>query len=168
MWPVLLLLAGKNRAPRLLFWSIVGLNLGRAASIVLWPSGSLAIRTHMRADGLAWGCLAAFALVYFPGFEVRKWAFWICLTAAPFFIAARTGMNYVPAWMGVIILAAMTVLPASLAAIAVATVEHPHWHVSRLLDSPVSHGLASAPMACICGSSCSFSWTWEYHFAAAG
>ena len=122
VWPVMLLFVGRNRAPRVLFWVIIGLNICRAASIMFWPAISLTTRTHMRADGLAWGCLAAFALAYSPRFELRGRVFWTCVVAVPFLVNTRSGL---------------TTAPAMFAAIVLATVQHPHWRLSRLLDSPV-------------------------------
>ena len=130
IWPAILILAGLRRAPRWLFHAILAVCAWRVISplclggfardgtgklILFWDD----MHTDMRADGLLWGCLAAFAF--------------------------RAGRPRVPAWglaacalgLGISFhhFPLVAVVPISCAGLVLGTAQNPAWSISRSLES---------------------------------
>ncbi len=116
VWPCILALAGRNRAPRILFWSIMAVWLWRPLATLQWPSPAMMLRTDLRADGLLWGCLAAFA---YRRIRIPGW-----LLAASLLVVTLTLSRY--RWT--------VILPLALAAIVTATAQRPGSILSSALD----------------------------------
>jgi peptidoglycan/LPS O-acetylase OafA/YrhL len=122
IWPVTLALAGRNRAPKVLFWIIMAFNVWRAvATMFLSPGPNFALRTDVRGDGLLWGCMAAFAYEQFPRFRIPPSAFAGSIAAAPVLFSSFAGASLFPVLVAVAVLA---------------TVQHPRWPVSSVLEWP--------------------------------
>jgi peptidoglycan/LPS O-acetylase OafA/YrhL len=124
IWPCVLLLAGRARAPRVLFWSIMAVCAWRSLILLLWQSPAMMFRTDLRVDGLLWGCLAAFA---FRRIRVPGWAL-----AASIAAAAIISSNYRYG-------AGLVILPAAIAASVLATAQRPGSMIASALDwSPIA------------------------------
>jgi peptidoglycan/LPS O-acetylase OafA/YrhL len=83
------------------------------------PGPIIAVRTDIRGDGLLWGCLAAFAYARFPRFQIPRFVFVASVILAPILFS---------------LFAALCVFPVLVAAAVLATVQHPGWTVSSLLE----------------------------------
>lgn len=118
-WPFLFLALGA-RSPKVLFWSILAVNLWRGFSFLHDPT-SLFTRTDLCADGLLWGCLGAFALRC--GKDFSRLA-----TFAPLFLGASVLL-----WHQNL---GLTIVPILLCASVVATSQSRSM-VSRILDHPI-------------------------------
>ena len=120
IWPFVFIRAGRARAPGLLFWSILSLCVWRSLVLLVWQAPAMMFRTDMRADGLLWGCLAAFALRHS---RVHGLVFAVSIVAATVIsIDYRYG-------------AGLVILPAALAASVLATAQRPGWILSAVLDA---------------------------------
>ena len=119
VWPCVLLLAGRARAPRVLFWSIMTVCVWRSLILLVWQSPGIMFRTDLRADGLLWGCLAAFA---FRSIRIPGLVFAVSIVAAavvPSFYRYGAGL---------------VILPAALAAAVTATAQRPGSIITSMLD----------------------------------
>jgi peptidoglycan/LPS O-acetylase OafA/YrhL len=118
-WPCLLLLFGRSRAPRVLFWSILAVCVWRSLVVLVWQSPGMMFRTDLRVDGLLWGCLAAFA---FRRIRISGAAFVTSVLAA---VVISGWFRYG---------GGLVILPAALAVAVTATAQRPGWIVSSVLD----------------------------------
>ena len=92
--------------------------------VLFWPSPAMMFRTDLRADGLLWGCLAAFAFRRFriPGFLLA-----ISIVSA---VVISSGYRYG---------AGLVLLPVALAAAVTATAQRPGSIIASVLDwSPLA------------------------------
>ena len=119
VWPCALLLTGRTRAPRVLFWSILAVSVWRSLVLLEWQTPGIMFRTDLRADGLLWGCLAAFG---FRRFRIPGWLLAISVAVAA---VVASQYRYGAGWV---------LLPAALAAAVTSTAQHPGWGVTAVLD----------------------------------
>jgi peptidoglycan/LPS O-acetylase OafA/YrhL len=133
-WPALVIvLLARKTEPAVVAWLAIAIGLWRVAETANGWTGQMLpgvvphYRTDLRMDALLWGCFAAFLMAQ-PSVretlagKMRGWHFGLGLAVATVCAVLHSTLT-------------LLLLPMILPLLLAATIAHPHWAVSRLLET---------------------------------